>query len=71
MTASLLQPEVWRYEIMPWPDRVFNSRHPVGKGNAERAGIPKPYETELQTVINALGEMKQPDVRWGKRARAR
>jgi hypothetical protein len=64
LTASLLQPEVWRYEIMPWPDRVFNSRHPIGKANAERAGIPKPYETELQTVINALGEMKQPDVRW-------
>jgi hypothetical protein len=90
LTASLLQPEVWRYEIMPWPDRVFNSRHPVhsvpveppvksqeqtpigtglggfGRGNpdVERSGIPKPYETELQTVITALGDMKQPDVRW-------
>jgi hypothetical protein len=90
LTASLLQPEVWRYEIMPWPDRVFNSRHPVrsapaersvtsqeqtpigtglggfGRGNpdAERSGIPKPYETELQSVITALGDMKQSDVRW-------
>jgi hypothetical protein len=90
LTASLLQPEVWRYEIMPWPDRVFNSRHPVhsvpaeppvksqeqtpigtglsgfgrGNPNVERSGIPKPYETELQTVITALGDMKQPDVRW-------
>lgn len=90
LTASLLQPEVWRYEIMPWPDRVFNSLHPVrsvpaersvtsqeqtptgtglggfGRGNpsVERAGIPKPYETELQTVITALGDMKQSDVRW-------
>ena len=95
LTASLLQPEVWRYEIMPWPERIFNGKHPVkdipdgqrtsrlyapltpGKqaekppigtglggfgnaGNVEKVGIPKPYETELQAVIRALGEMKQP-----------
>jgi hypothetical protein len=37
-----------------------------GRGNpdAERSGIPKPYETELQSVITALGDMKQSDVRW-------
>jgi len=90
LTASLLQPEVWRYEIMPWPERVFNSKHPVkqaeqpaksigeleqkpvGTGlggfgpetTAEQVGIPKAYETELQTVIRALGEMKQNDIRW-------
>lgn len=90
LVASLLQPEVWRYEIMPWPDRVFNSLHPrrsarverslkdeeqtpAGTGlggfpapsqSVEKVGIPKPYETELQSVITALGEMKQPEVRW-------
>src|SRR6478609_5043617 len=36
LTASLLQPEVWHYEIMPWPDRVFNSRHPLKNIPAER-----------------------------------
>jgi hypothetical protein len=61
----LLQPEVWRYEIMPWPDRVFNGRHPEHRGpNPARVGIPKLYETELQAVITALGDMKQPEVRW-------
>ncbi|MGH9617394.1 MAG: hypothetical protein ACRD28_11690, partial [Acidobacteriaceae bacterium] len=30
LTASLLNAEVSRVEVMPWPDRVFNSRHPVG-----------------------------------------
>lgn len=90
LTASLLQPEVWRYEIMPWPERVFNSKHPVrevatnsksmqelelrpvGTGlggfgpspDVEKVGIPKAYETELQSVIRALGDMKQSDVRW-------
>lgn len=64
LTASLFQPEVWRYEIMPWPDRVFNSKHPASRSTADRVGIPAPYETELQTVITALGEMKQSSVRW-------
>jgi len=90
LTASLLQPKVWRYEIMPWPDRVFNSKHPVkttvtikksvqqleqtpaGTGlggfgaepDVEKVGIPKDYESELQSVTRALGDMKQSDVRW-------
>lgn len=89
LTASLLQPEVWRYEIMPWPKRVFTGEHPataldaakyahelnptptgahhnapVQKPNVPMVGIPKAYETELQTVISALGDMKQADVRW-------
>ncbi len=64
MTASLLQPEVWHYEIMPWPDRVFNSQHALRGGDAQKGTIPKPYETELQSVITALGEMKQSTVRW-------
>lgn len=89
LTASLLQPEVWRYEIMPWPKRVFTGVHPATEADAEKLrrgssvnptgaahttpapkisvpmkGIPKAYETELQTVISALGDMKQADTRW-------
>ena len=71
LTASLLQPEVWHYEVMPWPDRVFNGKHPAGTGSGAKSiqdemkvGIPKSYETELQAVIHALGEMKQPDAQW-------
>jgi hypothetical protein len=71
LTASLLQPEVYRYEVMPWPERIFsaNSRYPstapVTKGT-RRVLIPKEYETELQSVITALGDMKQPvdSIRW-------
>ncbi|MDD3468797.1 MAG: hypothetical protein PHE53_02315 [Thermoguttaceae bacterium] len=71
LTASLLQPEVWRYEIMPWPDRIFYGQYPTAlpkelEGNAEAAKqaekitIPTTYETELQAVISALGDMRQP-----------
>ncbi len=27
----------------------------------KKAGIPATYETELQTVVRALGEMNQPE----------
>ncbi|HKN21693.1 MAG TPA: hypothetical protein VJX73_09765 [Terracidiphilus sp.] len=89
LTASLLMPEVSSYEIMPWPQRVFNGVHPATEEDAEKLrrgssvvptgasggapapkitvpmkGIPKEYEIELQTVIAALGNMKQADVRW-------
>ncbi len=73
LTASLMQPEVWHYEIMPWPERIFNGKHPArsapGAANGEageKVGISKSYETELQAVISALGDMKQSDVRWEK-----
>jgi len=89
LTASLLQPEVSSYEIVPWPQRVFTGMHPATEEDAEKLrrgssviptgasrgtpapklsvpmkGIPKEYETELQAVISALGNMKQADVRW-------
>ncbi|HVJ09666.1 MAG TPA: hypothetical protein VM554_14915 [Acidisarcina sp.] len=71
LTASLMQPEVWHYEIMPWPERIFNGKHQaksaagVANGQAaEKVGIPKSYETELQSVISALGDMKQSNVHW-------
>jgi hypothetical protein len=65
LTASLLQPDVWHYEIMPWPDRIFKRNYP-GPDPGLRIPIPKGYETELQAVIRAMGEMNQaPEkVRW-------
>ena len=73
LTASLLQPEISRYEIMPWPHRIFYQNYPVKEASQRTPGepvqkvpIPNAYETELQSVIRALGEMKQPakTVRW-------
>ena len=31
LVASLLQPEVWRFEVMPWPERVFNGQYPAAE----------------------------------------
>ncbi|MDB5328466.1 MAG: hypothetical protein JWM57_4035, partial [Phycisphaerales bacterium] len=69
LVASLLQPEVYHYEIMPWPHRIFQknyaSTQPV-RNSTPRVPIPKAYETELQAVISAMGDLKQPadQVKW-------
>ncbi len=73
LVASLLQPAVSRYEVLPWPDRIFglNSTRPSQEPTTEipdppKTVIPKPYETELQTVFHALSKMEQPaaSIRW-------
>jgi hypothetical protein len=65
LTASLFQADVHHYEILPWPNRIFQGRYP-SEGVQGKVPIPPAYETELQTVFHALGEMKQPaeKVRW-------
>lgn len=67
LTASLLQPGVDRYELLPWPERIFGpqSLRPSAEPSPsnphpEKTLIPKEYETELQTVFHALGDMRQP-----------
>ncbi|MFM1942931.1 MAG: hypothetical protein RI897_1913 [Verrucomicrobiota bacterium] len=64
LVASLLQPEVWRYEVMPWPNRIFNGRYPNPTNTSERIPIPPAYATELQTVINALNELQPHTSTW-------
>lgn len=64
LVASLLQPEVWQYEVAPWPERVFGGKYPKTGKPEEREPMPPAYATELQTVINALNDMKQSSVEW-------
>ena len=71
LVASLLQGDIWHYEIMPWPERIWNDKYPVLEASqrpagkpTEKIGIPAAYETELQSVINSLGQMKQPNPKW-------
>jgi hypothetical protein len=64
LTASLFQPEVFKYEVAPWPERVFDGRYPRSTPPEDRQPIPPAYATELQTVFNALNDMKQCRVEW-------
>ena len=75
LVASLLQPEVHHYEIMPWPHRIFQNDYPSTqpvRRDTPRIPIPKEYETELQAVITAMGDLNQPaeKVKWLSRGTA-
>lgn len=64
LVASLLQPDVWQYEVAPWPERIFGGKYPRTGKPEDQKGIPPEYATELQVVMNALNDMKQPDHAW-------
>ncbi len=75
LTASLLWPQVWRFEVMPWPERIFRGQYPrpgrnrrgdepKDRARPEPRPIPPAYATELMTVITALNDMEQADVAW-------
>ncbi|QEH33826.1 hypothetical protein OJF2_23560 [Aquisphaera giovannonii] len=71
VTASLLWPETSRYEVVPWPDRVFHGRYPTVDKKRRKRGekvvkepISPAYATELVTVMNALNDMEQKQLGW-------
>lgn len=64
LVASLLQPDVWQYEVAPWPERIFGGRYPRNARLGERKSIPPEYASELQVVMRALADMNQAEVQW-------
>lgn len=56
-TAQLLYPKIANYEIMPWPERIYEGMYPKSKGSEERIRIPQHYSTQMQVMINALNDM--------------
>ena len=62
-TAQLLYPQIADYEVMPWPDRIYEGLYRVSKDAEERAHIPRFYSTQMQVMINALNQMPRSDNR--------
>lgn len=60
LIASLLHPDVWHYEVAPWPSRVFEGRFPGGRRDGKTIGAD--YATTLAVVFNQLRDMQQDDV---------
>lgn len=56
-TAQLLYPEIANYEVMPWPERVYEGLYSVTQGSKEKARIPRKYATQMQVMINTLNDM--------------
>jgi hypothetical protein len=70
--ASLLNPDVWHYEICPWPRRVFEGKFPRYQPRIaekdetsfevqESKPISDSYRTFLSSMFQLFGDMEQPD----------
>jgi hypothetical protein len=57
LVASLLHPEVNNFEVMPWPDRVFNRTYPSHLPKEQQSPISPAYAAELMTLCHALAQM--------------
>lgn len=56
-TAQLLYPNIADYEIMPWPERIYEGLYRVSADSDERAKIPRFYSTQMQVMVNSLNQM--------------
>lgn len=63
VSASLLHPDIYTYEVAPWPSRVFCGKY-SSEDNPTPKAMPENYRTNLLIIMNALRDMKQPDIKW-------
>ena len=60
-TAQLLYPEIADYEVMPWPERIYEGYYRVSADSDERIRIPRFYSTQMQIMINALNKIPKSE----------
>ncbi len=60
-TAQLLYPMIGDYEVMPWPDRIYEGLYRTKSSASEKAKIPRFYSTQMQVMINSLNDMPLSD----------
>ncbi len=53
-TAQLLYPMVADYEVMPWPDRIYEGLYKTSANTDKKERIPRFYSTQMQVMVNAL-----------------
>ena len=58
-TAQLLYPRQGSYEVMPWPERIYEGLYSVSEGSEEKTTIPRFYSTQMQVMVNALNDMPE------------
>jgi hypothetical protein len=56
-TAQLLYPMINNYEVMPWPDRIYERLYKVCDTCSVMEKIPRFYSTQMQVMINTLNDM--------------
>lgn len=55
--AQLMYPTVETYEVMPWPDRIYQGLYRIA-GTDEKQRIPRSYSTQMQVMINTLNDIR-------------
>ena len=55
-TAKLLYPTVAHYEVMPWPNRIYQGKFKL-EGSEDRVPISPEYATQMQVMVNALNDI--------------
>lgn len=60
-TAKLLYPNNNNYEVMPWPDRIYEGLYRTSTNSDEKGRIPRFYSTQMQVMINSLNDMPLSD----------
>jgi hypothetical protein len=60
-SAELFYPDIDNYEVMPWPDRIFDGKYYISRTSNEKAPMPRSYSTQLLVMINSLNSMPVSD----------
>lgn len=59
--AQLLYPKIANYEVMPWPERIYEGLYRTSADSQIKARIPRYYSTQMQVMINSLNSMPLSD----------
>lgn len=59
--AQLLYPMVADYEVMPWPDRIYEGLYRTSADSDEKEQIPRFYSTQMQVMVNTLNDMPRSE----------
>ncbi|MDR3366103.1 MAG: hypothetical protein LBO71_03950 [Prevotellaceae bacterium] len=62
-TAQLLYPMIADYEVMPWPERIYEGLYKTCATCTTKEKIPRFYSTQMQVMINTLNDMPLSDNR--------
>lgn len=60
-TAQLLYPNIANYEVMPWPERIYEGLYRTSADSDKKERIPRHYSTQMQVMINTLNNMPESD----------
>mgnify|MGYP001023260564 CR=1 FL=1 len=59
-TAQLLYPMIDTYEVMPWPERIYQGLY-LNPATNEKERISRDYSTQMHIMINSLNDIQKSE----------